>query len=364
MIEVHEIADLWPQMANDEWAEFVADIKANGLLTPIVTWRNKVVDGKHRYKACVETGTDPRFDSLPDNWDEWRVVTHCSSLHRRRNLTPAQRAAVGAEAVEKYAPKARERQQVGRPPKNENKLAPRGAKISERGKAAAAAAKDIGSTERSVERASFVRKNAPEVFEKVKAGEVSLKVAERIAKAPPERQSALLNQLDTGARSEDAGDSWGTPPQWIALAHDTMGGIDLDPATNAKAQETVGAAKFFTKEDDGLSKKWFGRVWMNPPYSQPLVTKFAEKLVTEIEAGNVTQACVLVNNATDTKFLQNMLKHCAAALFPSGRVSFLVPETGEELSGTRQGQTFLYFGENVQRFINLATGLGWVGVSP
>src|SRR5690606_6676725 len=116
------------------------------------------------------------------------------------------------------------------------------------------------------------------------------------------------------------GDSWGTPTQWLDIARKVMGAIDLDPATNKGAQQIVKAAEFYTIADDGLSKRWNGRVWMNPPYSQPWVTKFCEKLVIHYEAGEVVQACVLVNNATDTKFGQLLLTHCSAVLFTSGRV--------------------------------------------
>jgi len=365
-MKVHDIADLWPSMAEDEWGEFVADIKANGLIDPIVTWRGAIVDGKHRFRACAETNVPPRFDALPEDWDEWKVTTHCQSKHRRRNLTPSQRALVAAMAIEKYS-KAAHTRQVGNSNSSKSALAPGGAKGTDvaKGKAASVAAKDMGSSERSVERAVFVQKNAPEVAELVHAGKVSLKVAERIAKEPDkDKRAAKINQLDTGARSDDAGDSWGTPAEWLDLARKTMGGIDLDPATNKEAQQTVKAKRFYTKDDNGIEQRWSGRVWMNPPYSQPLVTQFAEKLCASIESGDVTQACVLVNNATDAKFLQLMLSRCSAALFPRGRIPFLVPGSGEALTGTRQGQTFVYFGDNTDRFVELAKPLGWVGVSP
>lgn len=361
---IHEIANLWPKMADDEWAEFLADITANGLLDPILTWHGKIVDGKHRYRACVETGTKPRFDVLPNEWDEWRVAAHCQSKHRRRNLSATQKACVAAEVIEKYGQAARERQAeagkaFGRG--KENSSPPQGGKLS----AASEAARDFGSSERSVERALTVKKNAPEVYELAKQDKIPIKVAERIAREPDQtKRAAMISQLDTGARTDDAGDSWGTPPEWIALARSVMGDIDLDPASNDEAQQVVNAKQFFTKDTNGLEQKWAGRVWMNPPYSQPLVTQFAEKLVAEIESGSVGQACVLVNNATDAKFLQLMLSRCSAALFPRGRVSFLVPGSGEALTGTRQGQAFLYFGDNTSRFVELASGMGWVGVSP
>ena len=47
-----------------------------------------------------------------------------------------------------------------------------------------------------------------------------------------------------------------------------MGEIDLDPCSNSKAQPNVPALNHFTVEDDGLEQKWFGRVYMNPPYGR------------------------------------------------------------------------------------------------
>ena len=57
-----------------------------------------------------------------------------------------------------------------------------------------------------------------------------------------------------------------TPPHIIEVARACMGGIDLDPASCAMANETVRATAFYGVKDDGLKRPWFGRVWLNPPY--------------------------------------------------------------------------------------------------
>ena len=51
-----------------------------------------------------------------------------------------------------------------------------------------------------------------------------------------------------------------------AAAHGVLGGIQLDPASSAVAQEHVEAEEFFTPSDDGLNEQqWFGRVYLFPP---------------------------------------------------------------------------------------------------
>ena len=67
-----------------------------------------------------------------------------------------------------------------------------------------------------------------------------------------------------------------------------LGEIDLDPASNAIAQQTVRASNYFTRDDDALAKPWEGRVWLNPPYAQPLINQFVQKLVGEFAAGRVS----------------------------------------------------------------------------
>lgn len=150
--------------------------------------------------------------------------------------------------------------------------------------------------------------------------------------------------------ANNSGDNeWYTPPEYIKAACRVMGKIDLDPASSDIANQTVGASRYFTIENDGLSQPWSGRVFLNPPYSSELVGRFTHKLVVEVITGSVTQAIVLVNDAMETIWLQEVLVHAAAACFPRGRIKFL-DTFGNPGGAPLQGQAILYLGEKPRVF--------------
>ena len=153
---------------------------------------------------------------------------------------------------------------------------------------------------------------------------------------------------------------WYTPPHIIASIREVFGGtIDLDPASCPVANRTVGATTFFTKEDAGLSKDWaaFGNVFVNPPYGRGVFSLFVEKIVREAMAG--AKMIVLVNNGTESKDGQRLLRACDVVCFLSGRVRFL-DETGVPRYTPLQGQMVLGMNVDVAQFEDVFGRLGVV----
>lgn len=154
-------------------------------------------------------------------------------------------------------------------------------------------------------------------------------------------------------------DEWYTPPAILEAARLTMGRIDLDPASCEIANRQVEADAYFSIEDNGLVREWWGSVFLNPPYSRGLVEAFAGKLIMELDAGRVHAACVLTNNATDTRWAQMLLERACGICLLSGRVSFL-DSTGVPRLKPLQGQMVMYFGDHPDRFRMRFNGLGSV----
>lgn len=148
---------------------------------------------------------------------------------------------------------------------------------------------------------------------------------------------------------------WYTPTEIIEAAREVMGSIDLDPASSDIANEVVKAGTYYTAEDNGLVRPWFGNIWLNPPYASDLIGRFIDRLI-EARA-DYKQSIVLVNNATETRWFSSVVEISSAIVFPTSRVKFYMPnkQTGAPL----QGQAILYIGDNAERFLESFSCFGW-----
>lgn len=198
----------------------------------------------------------------------------------------------------------------------------------------------------------------------VSVGSVSQAIqAENIVKEYPELADKTTTQILTEHKAHvgyaSGENEWYTPRSYAEAAIEVMGSIDVDPASTEIANRIIKATEYYTAEEDGRLQKWGGNVWMNPPYSQPLVAEFASLLADKYLSGEVSQACVLVNNATETNWYQSLLTLSTAVCFIKGRVKF-INRDGENLGAPLQGQTILYFGENSGKFGEIFAQFGIV----
>jgi len=199
---------------------------------------------------------------------------------------------------------------------------------------------------------------------------------QQLAKTPEEKFNKKIEELRcsfiepttkvlmmniTGAHvGHNSGENeWYTPSKYIEAARKTMGSIDLDPASSDIANKIVKATTYYTIDKNGLEQIWEGNVWMNPPYSQPDIEYFIEKLTTDIQNKRINQACVLVNNATETHWFQILLGCSTSVCFHKGRIKFIDKE-GNLGEAPLQGQAILYFGNNKKEFYNNFSEFGTI----
>ena len=147
-------------------------------------------------------------------------------------------------------------------------------------------------------------------------------VADYLAAATEEEAEVTVAGLLRAAKSNEphfssASEEWYTPPHIIEAVLAVFGAIDLDPCSNA--ERSVPASEHFTEDDDGLSKRWRGRVYMNPPYGKVLPA-WIDKLAESYECGDVLQAIALVPSRTDTALFRRLRHYPRCFLF--GRLRF------------------------------------------
>ena len=164
----------------------------------------------------------------------------------------------------------------------------------------------------------------------------------------------LLQLAEAGTQGHVSIDrNWYTPEIYIEMAREVMGGIDLDPASDEEAQKVVKAERFYDKEADGLQQTWQGRIWLNPPWSDP--QPWLKKLVAE----KVDQAIVLTTNATETEWFQDMIPQAYVVSFPRGRIKCYGHDNG---SSPLRGQAFFYLGNYSSSFQDIFGEIGRIWV--
>ena len=136
--------------------------------------------------------------------------------------------------------------------------------------------------------------------------------------------------MNTDLHFSSKSNEWPTPQDFYDKLNAEFN-FTLDPCCT---KESAKCAKFYTEEDDGLSKSWQGEtVFMNPPYGRAI----KDWMKKACEEGQNTTVVCLVPARTDTawwheyaikgeiRFIRGRLKfggHKNSAPFPSAVVIF------------------------------------------
>ncbi len=134
--------------------------------------------------------------------------------------------------------------------------------------------------------------------------------------------------------NEISSDEWYTPEYVV----ESLGKFDIDPCS-AIIPPYQTAKIMYNKIDNGLSKEWNGRVWLNPPYSKDLFSAFIERLA---EHGN--GIALIFNRCDNVLFHEIILKKASAIKFLRKRIKFCKPD-GTIGKQPGSGSLLIAFGE-------------------
>ena len=98
---INSLALLFTQLPSAEYQQLVGSVRERGLQRPITLWRGEIIDGRHRYEACLEAGVEPRFQELPDDVNPIDHVLDENLI--RRHMSDSQRAVAAHRTWEEAA---------------------------------------------------------------------------------------------------------------------------------------------------------------------------------------------------------------------------------------------------------------------
>jgi len=200
---------------------------------------------------------------------------------------------------------------------------------------------------------------------------------------------------------------WYTPLDIIEAVKKVFGGeIDLDPATSLEANARIGARQAYLepgclevpieltannpavrfyrqyREQDGLSKEWEGRVWLNPPFGQaesackldadgnfrcykkkcqkrdyhivqdrPGMIDWAEKMEREYLIGRVKEGLMITFASESTVWGKVLCRY--PRWKPDQRINYIEAGTDKPANGVSKESMVTYFGPAVDKFASI-----------
>lgn len=108
--QFHPLAEMFPLIEGEEFKALVKDVKARGIINPIILYQGKILDGRNRYRAAIAAGvtlTDRDFKDLASGLDPEAFVIS-ANMHRRQLSTKQKRDFIAKQIDSK--PKASDRE--------------------------------------------------------------------------------------------------------------------------------------------------------------------------------------------------------------------------------------------------------------
>lgn len=163
---------------------------------------------------------------------------------------------------------------------------------------------------------------------------VKVAIAEVNQRIIPKEESDILKQMKE--KGDNPNDNRKTPKEFIELASDVLGVMDIDAFAMATDPDWIPAAKCYTILDDAWSQTFEGNVFANPPFSK--ASEAIALMDEHIRNGGIKKLfLILPAGVLSTKSFHSLAKdHNPCVYFPSKRLAF---EPGELLRAEKDSVT-------------------------
>jgi hypothetical protein len=186
--------NIFPEAKAEDFNRLRDDIRDSGFdaKQPITIYQGEIIDGWNRQRACDELGIKPAYTTFSGNDSE--AIAFVMRTNKRRNLNSGQWATVAVEAEDVMAAirESVERERRKKQAEAQSKAGePIPQKIVEQPKndttkeTAHKAAEMFNTNRTYVNQAAKMKERAPEVFERVKAGTMTMQDANKAVRAIP-----------------------------------------------------------------------------------------------------------------------------------------------------------------------------------
>lgn len=183
--------NIFPEASQEDFDRLVQDIDQNGYdhKFPIVLMGMEILDGWNRYRACEKLGI--QAPKVMFTGSDSEAIAYMMRTNKRRNLNKGQWATIAVEAediMRSFAAEAKLRQTLGKKlPKVET---------ADANKTATKAAELFNTNRTYINQAAKVKAEAPEAFEKVKAGKMRLQDAVKEVARKPTAPEWLPDEIE------------------------------------------------------------------------------------------------------------------------------------------------------------------------
>ena len=187
----HPACLLFPGLRKEELRELADNIKRNGLLHDIILLNGQILDGRNRYLACGIAGVEPKFVEWQGSGSptEWVISENLI----RRHLTSSQRAVIAHDLLPLLEREAKEQQKLS--PGRGKKVSKKLDTFSHNGAASHVAARIAKTNSAYVQAVKVVEKQAPELIEEIRSGNLNVPDAVTLAKLSKSKRQNVLRRL-------------------------------------------------------------------------------------------------------------------------------------------------------------------------